>query len=91
MNSIYNPPMPEELSEQRDRLLQLQAAIKERLSTATEQEKLEVEALSNRAINPACEFDRKHREQLYELALFPTSVSWLFKLRERIHRLLHDH
>jgi hypothetical protein len=86
--------MPEELSdllERRDRLLKLQAAMKERLSTATEQEKLEVEALSNRAINPACTFDRKHREQLYELALFPMSVSWVFKLRERIHRLIHHH
>jgi len=81
----------DDLLEQQDRLLRLQAAIKERLSTATEQEKLEVEALSKRAINPECAFDRKHREQLYQLALFPNTVSWRFKLRERLHRLIHDH
>ena len=46
--------MPNELDdllEQLDSLLRLQAAIKERLSTATEQEKLHVEASSKRAIN----------------------------------------
>jgi hypothetical protein len=86
--------MPDELDdllEQRDRLLRLQAAIEERLSKATEQEKLEVEALSKRAISHKCAFDRKHRKQLYQLALFPNSVGWGFKLRERLHRLLHDH
>jgi hypothetical protein len=86
--------MPDELHElleKRETLLQLQASIKHHLSTATEQEKLEVEALSKRALNPSCAFDRKHREQLYQLALFPNSVGWLFKLRERAHRFVHDH
>jgi hypothetical protein len=66
----------------------LRAAITERLASATEQEKLEVEGLSKRAIDPRCSFDRKHRKQLYQLALFPNSVSWHFKL---LHRLIHDH
>jgi len=85
------PDELDELLEQRNKLLRLQAAINERLSTATEKEKLEVEALSERAINPKCAFDRKHRDQLYQLALSPSSVSWGFKLRERLHRLMHDH
>jgi len=81
----------DELVEKRDELLQLQASIKQRLSTATEQEKLEAEALSKRAIDPKCSFDRKHWEQLYRLALFPNTVSWHFRLRERLHRMIHDH
>lgn len=80
-----------DLLERRDTLLRLQDAIKERLSTATEQEKLEIEALSKRAIEPKCGFDRRHRELLYQLALFPNRVSWHFRLRERLHRLIHDH
>jgi hypothetical protein len=57
----------------------------------SEQEQFEVEILSNRALHPQCDFDRKHRLMLYALALAPDQVSWSFKLRERIHRLLHGH
>lgn len=81
----------DELSERRDCLRQLQTAIEERLSSATEAEQLEVEALSERAINPKCRFDRRHREQLFQLALFPNTVSWRFLLQEFLHRLIHDH
>lgn len=85
--------MPDELSDllqRRDELVPIQAAITE-LAGASETRKLEVEALSKRAIDPKCAFDRKYREQLYRLALFLNSVSRRFKLRERLHRLIHDH
>lgn len=88
--------MPDELDDLLEQpsqtaLFLLQAAIGERLSKATEEEKLEIEALSKRAISPKCAFDRKHRKRLYQLALSPNSVGWVFKIRERVHRLLHDH
>lgn len=84
-------PTTEELTERRDALLRLKEAIENRLASASKEEKIKVEALSKRAINPECTFDQKHREQLYALALFPSHVGWYFKLRERLHRLFHHH
>ena len=80
-----------ELVRQRDSLLTLQEAMKNRLQNLSREEALEVESLSERAIHPKCNFDRKHSETLYEMALFPDQVSWLFKLREKLHRILHHH
>lgn len=81
----------EEMIKERDTLIQLGHAIEQRLAGISEYEKREVEALSNRAINPQCSFDRKHREMLYKLALFPNYVSLYWKLRERLHRFIHHH
>lgn len=77
--------------DERDALLKLQEAITNRLQKLSREERLEVESLSQRAIHPQCCFDRKHSQNLYKLALFPESVPWIFKLRERIHRALHHH
>ena len=60
-----------ELVRQRDSLLALQEAMKNRLQNLSREEALEVESLSERAIHPTCSFDRKHSEALYEMALFP--------------------
>jgi hypothetical protein len=89
------PSEPEQLAElvrQRDELQTLKMMMEARLaSLKTDAERLEVEALSNRAISPGCSFDRKHRQSLYSLALAPDSVGWWFKLRERVHRMVHHH
>jgi hypothetical protein len=77
--------------EKREVLQALREAINSKLAFCTEQEYLEVEALSNRAFNPHCTFDRKHRLMIYALALAPDQVDWSFKLRERVHRLIHRH
>jgi hypothetical protein len=84
-------PTIEELLEQRDSLQLLKEAIEKRIANISEVEKLEVSALSSRAIHPQCSFDRKHSKMLYLLALMPERVSWHFKLRETIHRLIHHH
>jgi hypothetical protein len=84
-------PTLDDIIERRDVLLGLKEAIAIRLAYTSGKEELEVEALSNRAIHPQCEFDRKHRLMIYALALAPDQVSWSFKLREKIHRLLHNH
>lgn len=81
----------EQLEQRIEALTRLKEDMEKRLASASEEEKLEVEALSNRAITPQCSFDRKHREQLYALALYPESVNWYFKLRERLHRFIHHH
>jgi hypothetical protein len=83
--------LTEENKERLDALLSLKEAIEARIANVGEEERMEVEALSKRAITPVCAFDRKYREQLYALALFPDTVSWHFKLRERLHRLIHHH
>jgi hypothetical protein len=80
-----------ELIEKRDRVQSLKEAFEKRIANISKEEQLEVEALSKRALNPQCTFDRKHTEQLYALALFPEQVSWHFKMRERLHRLIHHH
>jgi hypothetical protein len=60
-----------------------------RLLFCSERERSEVEALSGRALNPQCSFDREHRLMLYALAVAPDQVGWSFKLKERVHRLFH--
>jgi hypothetical protein len=84
-------PTLDEIIERRDILLGLKQAIDVRLAFISEEEQLEVETLSNRAPHSQCDFDRKHRLMLFALALAPDQVSWSFKLRERIHRLLQGH
>jgi len=79
------------LAEERGKMLRLQEAIEKRLENASREERLEIEALSKRAVEPQCAFDRKHCQLLYTLALFPESVGWYWKLRERIHRMVHHH
>jgi hypothetical protein len=83
--------LTEENKEKLDALLDLKESIEKRLANISKEEQMEVEALSKRAITPQCAFDRKYREQLYALALFPDTVSWFFKLRERLHRFIHHH
>ncbi len=80
-----------ELVEKRDDLLRLKEAIEKRIANISKEEQLEVEALSKRALDPKCSFDRKHTDLLYTLALSPEHVSWYWKLRERLHRLVHYH
>jgi hypothetical protein len=80
-----------ELTEKRDALLNLREAIEKRITNLRGQERLEVESLSNRALNPQCAFDRKHSSTLYKLALVPNEVSWYFKLREKLHGIIHHH
>ena len=73
-------------------LLGLQEAINTRLAcSGSVDEQLAVESLSNRALHPQCSFDKKHRLMIYALALAPDQISWSFKLRERLHRFLHNH
>jgi hypothetical protein len=88
---VDETPSLSELIRQRDSLLAMQEAMKNRIQNLSREEALEVESLSERAIHPQCSFDRKYSETLYTLALFPDRVPWLFKMRERLHRALHHH
>ena len=81
----------DQIEQRIEALTRLKEDIEKRLANASDEEKIEVEALSKRALSPQCSFDRKHREQLYALALYPETVNWYFKLRERLHRLVHHH
>jgi hypothetical protein len=58
-----------------------------RLGCCSEEERLEREALLNRAIDPQCGFDRENQLMLCALAFCPDEVGWSFKLRESLHRL----
>lgn len=80
-----------ELLEHRDALLHLKEAIAKRIENISKEEQMEVDALVDRSFNPKCTFDRKNRHNLYHLALAPETVGWYFKLRERLHRLVHHH
>jgi hypothetical protein len=83
----YKRPTLTELLEKREILLELNETIDKRLVYCSEEEALRVEALKKRALYPECNFARKHRLMLYALAVAPDRVSWIFKLRERIHRI----
>lgn len=73
-------------------LNRVEEAVRDRSkSIKSEAEDKEVTALINRAAQPTCEFDRKHSASLFALAVKPGEVSWYFKLRERIHRVVHHH
>jgi hypothetical protein len=85
------PPTLTEILQKREVLLGLKEAINQSLVYSSEEKQLKVEALSNRALHPECSFDFKHQLMIYALALAPEQVSWIFKLRERIHRLLCHH
>ena len=64
-----------ELLKERESLLRLKEAMEKRLANIhSKEEQREVEALSERALNPQCTFDRQHTEMLYTLALFPLST-----------------
>jgi hypothetical protein len=42
------------------------------------------------AVLPECEWDRKHNQNwLVVLALKPSEVGWVFKVREYLHRPIH--
>jgi hypothetical protein len=70
----------------------LEKAARERSKTIkSPAEDKEVTMLLNRAVQPECEFDRRHSARLAQLALRPDTVSWYWKLRERIHRIVHHH
>jgi hypothetical protein len=80
-----------EILEKREVIVGLKEVVNIRLAFCGDQERLEVEALASRALNPQCSFDREHRLMLYALAVAPDQVGWSFKLRERVHRLFHKH
>ncbi len=79
------------LTEKRDRLLQLQKAIENRTAGISKEEQREINAPTKRSFDPQCTFDRKHTELLYTLALFPDTVGWYWKMRERWYRFIHHH
>jgi hypothetical protein len=60
-------------------------------SIRSESERAEVNMLIDRSFQPKCEFDRKHSILLATLAIKPDEVSWYWRLRERIHRIVHHH
>lgn len=73
-------------------LQRIRNAAAERLKTVTgPDEKREIDALTERSMSPKCAFDRKHGYFLFNLAIDPQRVSWYWKLRERIHRIVHHH
>jgi hypothetical protein len=73
-------------------LAHVEDACRERMkSIKNEAEKKEVSMLIDRSFQPKCEFDRKHSSLLATLAIKPDEVSWYWKLRERIHRVVHHH
>jgi hypothetical protein len=70
----------------------IEDACRERMkSVKDEAESKELARLIDRAFQPKCAFDRKHSTMLAALAIKPDEVSWYWKLRERIHRLVHHH
>jgi hypothetical protein len=88
---LHERPTLAEILDKREIQLGLKEAIHQRLVYSSEEEALKVEALSRRALNPRCDFDRKHRLMICALALAPDQVGWIFKLQERIHRLFCHH
>lgn len=73
-------------------LTRVEEAARERTKTIkSEAEQQEVNMLIKRSLNPECEFDRKHSTMLAALAIKPDEVSWYWKLRERLHRIIHHH
>jgi hypothetical protein len=90
-NMPKEQPTLNELLDRRESLLSLKETLEKRLANVSEEEKLEITAISERALNPKCSFDRNHSRTLYLLALMPEQVSWQFKLREKIHRIIHHH
>jgi hypothetical protein len=73
-------------------LSHVEDAIRERMKRVkNEAEKKELDVLIKRSFNPECAFDRKYSKELVTLAIAPREVSWSWKLRERIHRVVHHH
>jgi hypothetical protein len=77
--------------EKKEVLLSLKEAVKVRLAYSNEDEQMDVESLSNRALYPQCSFDRRHRLMILALALAPDQVTWSFRLREKLHRLIRNY
>lgn len=70
----------------------IEDAIRERQKTVkNEAEQKELDVLIDRSFQPKCAFDRKHHQLLFALAIDPRQVNWYWKLRERIHRVIHHH
>lgn len=80
-----------EILEKPEVVLGLKEIVNIRLAFCGDEEQLEVEALTSRALHPQCSFDREHRLMLYALAVAPDQVGWGFRIRERIHRIFHKH
>jgi hypothetical protein len=73
-------------------LRRIKDAVTERMKLVTDPtEKRELDALIARSFSPKCAFDRKHGHILFDLAIDPQRVSLYWKLRERLHRLVHHH
>ena len=79
----------DQILEKQEVTVGLKEIVRTRLLFCSERERLEVQNLSGRALNPQCGFDREHRLMLYALAVAPEQVGWSFRLRERVHRLFH--
>lgn len=70
----------------------IENAVHERMkSINSEAEEKEVNELIKRSFQPQCAFDRKYSTMLITLALKPDEVSWCWKLRELLHRVVHHH
>jgi hypothetical protein len=83
---------PRELFKKKLALEHIQETIARRMANLTSEEaRREADSLVRRAFGGGCEFDRKHQVELLTLAIAPHEVSWQFKLRERLHRLIRRH
>lgn len=83
---------PRELMEKMDAFENLKDSIARRIAEIkTPEEQRELDSLVKRAFSDECEFDKKHKVKLLALVIAPREVSWHFKLRERLHRVLHHH
>lgn len=67
------------------------AALERRATIKNEREKQAVDALLKRAFSDACGWDRKHKSQLFTLALKPKESSWIFRLQNWLHLRVHRH
>ena len=82
----------QEAREDYEALGRVEDAIRERKAAIkSKEEETEVVALLNRGFSPKCAWDRKHYAMLVTLAVKPQEVSWYFKFREPLHRMIHDH
>jgi len=70
-------------------LHRIQASIAARIANCnTDAEKESTNRLIQRSFDKeGCDWDKAHKDKLFQLAIEPSTVGLLFKLQERIHRL----
>jgi hypothetical protein len=68
----------------------LESAVEARMvAVRSEKERRQVDNLVDRAFDPPCKWDRKNSVRLLLLALKPDKATVAFKLRERVHHMIH--